>query len=429
MNSDLRVPEQGVLTLIILMMATYLFVDFSYGAFVLAGFAELKVSLVFKALLLSLVVMYLAVAKPRYALICIGLVACFLVPILFALLRGADVSGFVYDLTFATKFLAPILVFLFWCSIADKPDRLNSSRLVLWVLTGAVVFNSILGALGIGFHSYGSPEVGFGNPGLIFAANEYGALLIVIVGFVLNESWLRGAITFGSVAIISVLVTLMVATKTALLGVVLLVALVPLFNERTLLFRPTVMKLKVLTLVLVSCSFIALLLSQFFQDLGLFNRALFFYEAGGLSRLIFSGRDEMAGAMVTAYIDASDLLHWIFGAPPSFFVSQGVKPSAEIDPFDLLMWFGPLSFFTLCVWIVIVFGFSWRALVSASCREAPAVISVNIALLAAASIAGHVWTSGVVGVAWATLNATVVWPSGEHSGKSTDRRGLTKASA
>ena len=60
---------------------------------------------------------------------------------------------------------------------------------------------------------------------------------------------------------------------------------------------------------------------------------------------------------------------------------------------------------------------------------ANAVISVNVALLAAASIAGHVWTSGVVGVAWAILNATVVWPSGEHSGKSTDERGLTKASA
>ena len=155
--------------------------------------------------------------------------------------------------------------------------------------------------------------------------------------------------------------------------------------------------------MLVSCSFITLLLSQFFQDLGLINRALFFYEAGGLSRLIFSGRDEMAGAMVTAYIDASDLLHWIFGAPPSFFVSQGVKPSAEIDPGDLCG-LDHSAFFTLCVWIVIVFGFSW-ALGSASCREAPAVISVNIALLAAASIAGHVWTSGVVGVAWATLNA------------------------
>ena len=408
MNLHFRVPEQGPLSIIVLMMSAYLFIDFGYGALVLAGLGGLKVSLVFKALLLSLIVIYLAVAQPHYALICIVAVALFLLPILTTLLQEADISGFIYDLTFASKFLAPILVFCFWCAVADKPGRMKSNRFVLWALTGAVVFNSILGALGIGFHSYGSPEVGFGNPGLIFAANEYGALLIVIFGFALNESWLRGVTAFASVAIVSVLLTIMVATKTALLGVVMLIALVPFFNERTLLFRPTVLKVKMLGLLLVSCSLVTLLLVQFFQDIGFINRAIFFYETGGLSRLIFSGRDTMASAMVTAYIDSGDFLNWILGAPPSFFVAQGIKPSAELDPFDLLLWFGPLSFLTLCAWITVVFRCSWRALTNVQYREAPAVLSANIALLAAASIAGHVWTSGVVGVAWATLNATVV---------------------
>lgn len=56
--------------------------------------------------------------------------------------------------------------------------------------------------------------------------------------------------------------------------------------------------------------------------------------------------------------------------------------------------------------ISVVLTSAWKALSSTSCREAPAVLAVNLALLAAASIAGHVWTSGVVGVAWATLNST-----------------------
>ena len=410
MMSNLRLPERGILTIIVLMMSVYLFIDFSYGALVLAGLSGAKVSLAFKALLLSLITAYLAVASPRYAIICVFAVTVFLVPIILTLLRQADLSGFVYNLTFASKFLAPILVLCFWCAVSNKPKSVESSRFVLWCLTGAVVFNSLLGAAGIGFHSYGNPESGFGNPGLIFAANEYGALLIVIVGFVLNESWLKGVVTFLLAATLSLLVTIMVATKTALLGVVMLVTLVPLFNERNNLFRPTIIKVRILAFFLIVCFVLTFFAMQFVSDIRFFDRAVFFYEAGGISRLIFSGRDAMVGAMVSEFIDSGDPLHWVFGAPPSFFVAHAVKPSAEIDPFDLLVWFGPVSFMIVLTWIGIVLRLSWRALSKVNYREAPAVISVNIALLAAASIAGHVWTSGVVGVAWATLNSTVFFP-------------------
>jgi hypothetical protein len=141
-------------------------------------------------------------------------------------------------------------------------------------------------------------------------------------------------------------------------------------------------------------------------ELGLIDRALFFYETGGVSRLIFSGREAMAVAMVDLYTRAGDLFHWVLGAPPSFFTGHGVKPTAELDPFDLLLWFGPLSFTVIILWISIVLTSAWKALSSTNSREAPAVLAVNLALLAAASVAGHVWTSGVVGVAWATLNST-----------------------
>jgi len=405
-SSSLRIPEQGVLTVIVSMMAVYLFVDFSYGVLVLMGLSGLKVSLAFKALLLSLIMLYVAISKPRLALACLAGVGVFLVPIFLTLLREANLPGFIYDLTFASKFLAPIVVYCFWCAIADKPARLKTSRFVLWALTGAVMFNSVLGAFGIGFHSYGTPEVGLGNPGLIFAANEYGALLIVISGFLLNESWLKGGLLFFVVASLSLLVTLMVATKTALLGVTMLIGLVPLLNERRHLFRPTVLKFKFLLLTLLMTLLVVVAFAQFIAGLGLIDRAIFFYETGGMSRLIFSGREAMAMTMVDAYSRAGDLVYWLFGAPPSFFVNQGVKPTAELDPFDLLLWFGPLSFMILATWILFVLVSAWRALGDVDCREAPAVLAVNLALLAAASVAGHVWTSGVVGVAWATLSST-----------------------
>ena len=64
MTSNLRIPEQGLLAVIVLMMASYLFVDFSYGALVLMGLSGLKISLAFKAALLSLIMLYIAVYKP-----------------------------------------------------------------------------------------------------------------------------------------------------------------------------------------------------------------------------------------------------------------------------------------------------------------------------------------------------------------------------
>ena len=420
MTSNLRIPEQGLLAVIVLMMASYLFVDFSYGALVLMGLSGLKISLAFKAALLSLIMLYVAVYKPRLALICLASVAVFIAPIVLSLLRDPDLSGFIYNLTFASKFLAPIVVYCFWCAIADKPNRLKTSRFVLWALTFAVIFNSVLGAFGIGFHSYGTPESGLGNPGLIFAANEYGALLIVVSGFLLNESWLKGGLLFSVIAGLSLLVTLMVATKTALLGVVMLIGLVPLLNERRHLFRPTVLKLKYLIATLLVSCLAVLLFAQLIAELGLIDRALFFYETGGVSRLIFSGREAMAVAMVDLYTRAGDLFHWVLGAPPSFFTGHGVKPTAELDPFDLLLWFGPLSFTVIIVWISIVLTSAWKALSSTNSREAPAVLAVNLALLAAASVAGHVWTSGVVGVAWATLNSTTALLPVRDSDKSED---------
>ena len=131
MTSNLRIPEQGLLAVIVLMMASYLFVDFSYGALVLMGLSGLKISLAFKAALLSLIMLYVAVYKPRLGLICLASVAVFIAPIVLSLLRDPDLSGFIYNLTFASKFLAPIVVYCFWCAIADKPNRLKTSRFVL----------------------------------------------------------------------------------------------------------------------------------------------------------------------------------------------------------------------------------------------------------------------------------------------------------
>ena len=79
------------------------------------------------------------------------------------------------------------------------------------------------------------------------------------------------------------------------------------------------------------------------------------------------------------------------------------------------MWFGPLSFTVVVVWISLVLISASKALFSSDSREAPAVLAVNLALLAAASVAGHVWTSGVVGVAWATLNSTTALSWKRHS--------------
>lgn len=415
MISNLRIPEQGILSVIVMMMASYLFIDFGYGALVLVGLGGLKISLAFKAVLLSLIMLYVAICRPRIALLCLAAVGVFMAPIVSSLLRDADLSGFIYNLTFATKFLAPIIVYCFWCAIADKPTRLKTARFVLWALTTAVVFNSVLGAFDIGFHSYGTPEVGLGNPGLIFAANEYGALVIVISGFLLNESWLKGGSLFLAAASLCLLATFMVATKTALLGIVMLILLIPLLNERRHLFRPTVLKLKYFLITLLVSFLTVLVFAQLIAELGLIDRALFFYETGGLSRLIFSGREAMVIAMVDLYVRAGDILYWGLGAPPSFFSAHGVKPTAEVDPFDLLLWFGPLSFTVVVVWISLVLISASKALFSSDSREAPAVLAVNLALLAAASVAGHVWTSGVVGVAWATLNSTTALSWKRHS--------------
>ncbi|HDZ9256005.1 TPA: O-antigen ligase family protein, partial [Vibrio cholerae] len=139
-------------------------------------------------------------------------------------------DGFLYDLSMLLKSLLLPLALLFF--VKNKNSIGINAKLIIervFLITFVMIsFNVLLGLLNIGYTTYGSNLISSGNghgfKGFVFAGNELGALLLVTYPAVVTFFKERGFIQLSLINIIYVLVSILIGTKTAMFGIILLVA-------------------------------------------------------------------------------------------------------------------------------------------------------------------------------------------------------------
>ncbi|MCH8538448.1 MAG: O-antigen ligase family protein, partial [Alkalimonas sp.] len=216
----------------------YLLLDITQGALSAAGWLHWPLSVVFKALLLvGMLAVIWQVESRRWLKVML-----FLLPAL--LLLGPAFSQFLYqpalpfsqDAILVGKVLAPAIVLLcFWHYARQLPVQAYwMLQLLMHISSVALLFSFVFGFMGFGYAAYSPMDQieldALGSSGFLPAANEVSALLLVLTAFQLQQSWSRYRRLYLPISLLALFCAVQLLTKTALLGVVSLMLLMPLLH-------------------------------------------------------------------------------------------------------------------------------------------------------------------------------------------------------
>ncbi|WP_057830667.1 O-antigen ligase family protein [Colwellia sp. TT2012] len=418
LNSSLfrqTIHEQRVVFchyIIVWMLSFYLLADIASGFFVLQLGIDLKISLLYKMVLFVCLLLMIARYQFNVFIVLLSIITLLLVSPVAELFRLPVAEYFIADFSAVIKILMPLTVFMYFASVY----QVNSVFVEKWLKFALfsnftiLLVNLAVGALGFGRPSYAlANDETAGSNGYIYAANELGATLIVLFGFVLHMFWNHYRKYYIVMAVLTLLCGVLVATKTAMLAAILLIFLVPLFNERQVFFRLTWLKIKLLVPATILVITLIIFIVDFLKGLGLYDRMMWILSQKGIIGVIWSGRNEFSAELLNIYVYQSTLFQQVFGQGGGGVAEHvGIKYSAEVDAVDTLVWFG---FMGLLICLAMPFYFIGRAakiFLNTDSLYAPCVLLVNLILLFLSQLSGHVWMSGTLGISLGLLNALLL---------------------
>lgn len=369
----------------------WLIVDSITGFFISYG-TNMPLSQLFKFFLLVLVVVRLLKYKKNILIFYL-----FLLYIAWYFLHLSFINvDFASPILLLSKFLSLFFLYLYFrlCIIYLPLKTVLKARNVMVVGWIIVALNIMAGIMGFGIPTYGEDSDNMGIKGFFFAGNELGGIMAVLTPFMVylvlkNLSGLKAILAY----IIIILVGVLIGTKSSILATLLSVIFVPM------LYMPLVKRLKMLFSLIILTIITIYFLNYRFDDFSInaLDRWMYFYDTGGISKLIYSGRDIFWEIKKEHFLN-SGIMTQLFGMG-----AEG--KSVERDHLDFLLIFGYLGL------IFIVLFFLYLLLTAIRYRYNNSLVKViifsDVLVLGIGYMAGHVWFSAMASLYIALLNALV----------------------
>ena len=383
--------------LVFLLLAFSLLID-SITGFLMVGMGlDLKLSSVYKILMLAIVLCIIGTLSRKHLANILLLLLALLVGSTSTLIQTADVKGFIDDFITVLKLLMPLIIFVFCVLVAQRRAALVTKygAIACYVSFVILAVNLALGAMGFGFSSYGANDIGV--KGFFYAGNEVGGLFIIFYGVILHYVWQKNSfILYALMSLIALVSGLLIATKAAMLAAILLVFLIPVFNDRNRILNLTKLKLNLIVPIILAAIVLSFFLVSILETTGIWNRLVWFYQKKGLIGLFLSGREVYVVDALVAFEQIATIPQYIFGIGQS---GLGILTynMVEVDPLDMFFWYGCIGAFTYIFIITVFLRTSYLATRLPESSWGPAVFLINILLIAVSFIAGHIFTSGMLG--------------------------------
>lgn len=406
-------PAACLGVLIWMLISVYLLVDTFSGMLMADGAAQAPLSQAWKILIIVLILVWMLATAPRLAAFCAALILWILLGPLLRLFASGNAAAFMIDATAGIKAILPLIVLSF-CNQQQLGELSTLARWAwraLWISSAVVFANIVLGLVGFGYPTYdysssGSPDVGV--KGFFYAGNEISATYVILSAFVLMEVWNRRRGWYIPVALLVVGAAFALATKSAIIGSILLALGMPVAYLRGRLLSASWKGAVAAALALALLAWGMARLWLILEVAGLADRIAGILARQGWMGVVFSGRDQFAAATLRALSEHGTLLESLFGFGQHGLLLWSGKQGTEIDPLDLYLWFGvPGVLYGMVLYVACLY-LSIRGFGDRSNDAAPAVLLTNLIVILISITSGHVVLAGMVGIAWAAFNATVL---------------------
>lgn len=297
------------------------------------------------------------------------------------------------------RFILIILIYSYAKILIQKNSQYVYHRIskIFNINTCVLIINILVGLFGLGYSAY---VEGLGYRGFFYAGNELSGLIIVLFPFLLykvGEKYSYHNIRYLSTVFLCLITATLLGTKTGLLAVIISIIIIPnLTISRKKAF-------KIVPIILLGTMTIIYALYLALDSLGMVERWTYFYEQGGLSQLLLSGRHEFWLAEKDKFFEAPNILIRFLG------LGFSNNKSIEMDPLDTLLYYGYIG-------IIITYTFYFYLLIKsyqycAKNKIARLIFFINILLLSASTFAGHILYSGMASLFIALINTLIYIPN------------------
>lgn len=258
------------------------------------------------------------------------------------------------------------------------------------------LINLILGYLGFGMHQYNGA---IGAVGFLYAGNEMSVALVVSIAILTEFTILSGRfkLFYRIILPISIGAAIVKITKTAMVGTLMVVCLLPLALRRSEFLsnhRRKGIKTSYAIIALVAATPVMVFGAY---KLGLPTRLTYWSERLDTVTLIFSHRNIWASEAIAYAYNNFNILNYLFGDGTRWVDMIG--HTTEIDPVDFFMTYGVLG-------LILSYLPFLMALIACTARISPTNpnapearfgLLFTVMLIAISATAGHVLNSGTAG--------------------------------
>lgn len=376
-----------------------LFIDSLTGFFVLKVGVDLKLSILYKIVFLFLGLLLLLQRNIKYFIISFSLLS-YVIGWSIAQNWFGSIKYLVFDFGEALKLVSTIIVFLVFSTFKLLDCR--KLHFKIFSISVTVLFiNIFFSLIGIGSKSYGV----FGAKGFFYAANALSGIIVLIAAFVLVRAFKHGIVMYVGTTGFFALLAAMIGTKSGILGVMIVASLIPLSR-----FIVTPKLLGALAILVPVAVIGAFYIYDLFINSLIYERIVYFYETGGVTRALLSDRDVFFWDIFPTFVNQGyGRLLWGFGFEQ---LNLFNKDTVEMDPIDIIFIFG---FFTFAAYAVLMYFMFKSVYLSEAYRdELSHDLKLSIAvssfvLILISSIAGHILFNGVVTFIWGVTIALPFW--------------------
>lgn len=357
----------------------------------------ISVSQIFKVFIMALLLLRISLNTNKFLFVCF-LFILLILPSAYQIVKQGSYSFVLADIIKSTRYLLPVVSFLFFTEVFKKKMVLNhkTTYTLLRFSYGILIMNIFTKFIGLGYPMYEHGDIG--SRGFFHAGNELSVLLIILSSVMAYNMWVqKRKKTFYLFFVLNILVGITLSSKTGILGILLVFFLIPIkLPSRSLSLRKFRMAILTLLLVLPTVLFLAW---QIIKSSSLYLRFAFFWEKLDVVTFLLSSRNTFASSAYEIYKSNYSTLEKIIGVGQSKFESLNGNKIIEIDVLDIFFAYGYLGVTTFLLFILFLIFQSWRfKRKPTNYPYASFVFLMVFILLGISTVAGHVFNSGLAGV-------------------------------
>lgn len=296
-----------------------------------------------------------------------------------------------------SRYLSIFIAFFYFKNLFQKTlNHKLEKYLFMWIYFSysVLALNLLVKLIGLGFPMYSAGDIG--TKGFFHAGNEISAVLLILSGFIAYQLWYlyKNKFLFFSFLILNIFLGVLISSKTAVLGIVLVFLIIAI--------DPKKIKLRINTVLTAMVSILVLLpaILYFTYTLVLSStvmiRLTYFWHKLDFITFVFSSRNLFVEKMWEFYVNEYTFIQKLIGGGQTFYESK-IGTIVEIDLLDVFFAYGIIGALLFVSLILLLIRKAY-VLKSKSTHFYARYSYILILMLTVISLfAGHIYSSGIGG--------------------------------